>query len=105
MSLSQTKCALTVLVTLIVVAVGTAAAATGGFFGDYAIGTVVPAPATAYLTCYTVDAGFELVPGGTARHDVLSVLERRESDGRRTICYLRPPSPGGGQWMPELPTR
>jgi hypothetical protein len=89
------------LVITAIVALGAASvAAYGGFFYDTALGTVVPTPATAYLTCYTVDPGFELANGSTARQDVLSVFVRKETDGKSTVCYLRPPSAGGGVWLP-----
>lgn len=83
---------------LAILAVGTVSAyAFGTFYHDGALGTVYPAPATAALTCYTVDAGFQLV-AATPRVDVLATFVQKDAQGRDVkVCFLRPPV-GSPDW-------
>lgn len=86
-----------VIVAALIALASAIVAAYGAFYSDAALGTVVPAPATAFLSCYQLDPGFDVV-GGSPRPDVIGTFVRAESDGHKTVCYLRAPDASGGPW-------
>lgn len=53
----------------------------GGFYYAGSEGTVVPASATALLSCYAVDSGLELQSGAN-RPDVLADVQAARRGGR-----------------------
>lgn len=80
------------IVTAILLATAVAGYAFGGFYTPGSEGTVVPATATAYLTCYAVDSALELA-AGASRPDVLATFKRRSPTGDNLVCFLRVPGP------------
>jgi hypothetical protein len=77
--------------TVVVLALAAASvAAYGVFFTEFAIGTVYPAPATASLTCYPVDSGYQLVSANNLRADILATFVKHDAGKQTGICFLRP---------------
>ncbi len=92
-----------ILTVALVISSAAAAAAYGGFFSPGSIGTVIPAPATAYLTCYTVDSGYQVIQSNTSREDILATLVTpKDASGNSSVCFLRPPTQTG-EWRVALP--
>jgi len=86
-------------------AMGSIGFAYGGFYNSIAEGTVVPTPATAQLTCYPVDSGYQFAGANSTRSDILATFIKRDSAGRDVgVCFLRPVLFNGGEWTPEPQT-
>jgi hypothetical protein len=83
-------------------ALGGVAFATGGFYFPGSEGTVTPAPATAYLTCYNLDSGFQLASANTSRPDILATFVQRVNGVDTKVCFLRPPV-AVGDWNAQVP--
>jgi hypothetical protein len=82
-------------------ALGGVAFATGGFYFPGSEGTVTPAPATAYLTCYNLDSGFQLASANTSRPDILATFVQRVNGVDTKVCFLRPPV-AVGDWNSQV---
>jgi hypothetical protein len=92
-----------IIASTLVLATAASAAAYGGFFSPGAVGTVIPAPATAYLTCYAVDSGYTLAAANTSREDILATFVAKDVAGiTNSVCFLRPPTQTG-EWHVALP--
>jgi hypothetical protein len=99
----MTKCA--ALVVIVLIAAASATYAYGPSFYESALGTVVPAPATAQVSCYPMEAGYVLAAANTSRADILATFVKQDATGS-TVCFLRTPplvtSPTGGLNLPAL---